>query len=56
MTQLPSVDVNLLAYNAADTVGAAIESVLAQTWPEIRITLIDDGSSAASCLSWTAVE
>ncbi len=45
MTQLPSVDVNLLAYNAADTVGAAIESVLAQTWPEIRITLIDDGSS-----------
>ena len=41
----PTVDINLFAYNAAATVGAAIESVLAQTWPDWRLTLIDDGSS-----------
>lgn len=39
------VDVNLFAYNAARTLPAAIESVLAQTWPHISLTLIDDGSS-----------
>jgi hypothetical protein len=40
-----SVDVNLFVYNGVATVGAAIESVLAQTWPAVRLTLIDDGSS-----------
>jgi hypothetical protein len=38
------VDVNLFAYNGAATVGAAIESVLAQTWNHLSLTLIDDGS------------
>jgi hypothetical protein len=41
----PSVDVNLFVYNGAATVGPAIESVLAQTWPALTLTLIDDGST-----------
>lgn len=45
MTSRPSVDVNLFVYNGATTVGAAIESVLAQTWPALTLTLIDDGST-----------
>lgn len=45
MPSLPSVDVNLFVYNGAATVGAAIESVLAQTWPALTLTLIDDGST-----------
>src|ERR1044071_8393739 len=42
---LPTVDVNLFVYNGANTVGAAIESVLAQSWPNLAVTLIDDGST-----------
>jgi hypothetical protein len=45
VTSSPTVDINLFVYNGAGTVGAAIESVLAQTWPSVAITLIDDGSS-----------
>lgn len=45
MTQHPIVDVNLFVHNGEATVGPVIESVLAQTWPELRITLIDDGST-----------
>jgi glycosyltransferase involved in cell wall biosynthesis len=45
MPSRPTVDVNLFVYNGVATVGAAIESVLAQTWPEVAITLIDDGST-----------
>ena len=41
----PQVDVNLFVHDGEATVGAAIESVLAQTWPAIRLTLIDDGST-----------
>jgi hypothetical protein len=40
-----SVDVNLFVYNGAATVGAAIESVLAQTLSGFTLTLIDDGST-----------
>ncbi len=45
MTWHPAVDVNLFVHNGEATVGPVIESVLAQTWPELRITLIDDGST-----------
>jgi Glycosyl transferase family 2 len=45
MPSLPTVDVNLFVYNGAATVGAAIGSVLAQTWPALTLTLIDDGST-----------
>ena len=41
----PTVDVNLFVHNGADHVAAAVESVLAQTWPAVTLTLIDDGSS-----------
>jgi hypothetical protein len=33
------------AYNAADTLGAAIDSVLAQTRPDFEVIVIDDGST-----------
>jgi glycosyltransferase involved in cell wall biosynthesis len=42
---LPTVDVNLLVYNSADTIAAAIESVLAQTWAARTLTVIDNGST-----------
>lgn len=45
LSSLPTVDVNLLAHNSVETVGATIESVLSQTWPKLSITLIDDGST-----------
>lgn len=45
MPAQPTVDVNLFAYNSAETVGAAIDSVLRQTWPSVSLTLIDDGST-----------
>ncbi len=45
MPSLPTVDVNLFAFNSVETVGPAIESVLAQTWPNIALTVIDDGST-----------
>jgi glycosyltransferase involved in cell wall biosynthesis len=45
MPSHPSVDVNLFVYNGVATVGPAIESVLAQTWPAFTLTLIDDGST-----------
>ncbi len=45
---LPRVDVNLFAFNAAETIGAAIESVLAQTWPALTLTVIDNGSTDAT--------
>ena len=48
MPALPIVDVNLFVHNGAATVATAIESVLAQTWPALAITLIDDGSTDAT--------
>ena len=44
----PTVDVNLFAHNAADTIGPAIESVLAQTWPALTLTVIDNASTDAT--------
>ncbi len=41
----PTVDVNMMVYNCVDTVGAAIESVLAQTWSAVTLTLLDNGST-----------
>src|SRR5579872_2290277 len=45
MTASPKVDVNMMVYNCVDTVGAAIESVLAQTWPAVSLTLFDNSST-----------
>jgi glycosyltransferase involved in cell wall biosynthesis len=48
MPSLPFVDVNLFVHNGAATVAAAVDSVLAQSWPNLTLTLIDDGSSDAT--------
>jgi glycosyltransferase involved in cell wall biosynthesis len=41
----PAVDINLFVYNGAETIGEAIESILAQTWPSITLTIFDNGST-----------
>jgi glycosyltransferase involved in cell wall biosynthesis len=41
----PPLDVNMMVFNSADTVGPAIESVLAQSWPSVTLTLLDNGST-----------
>ncbi len=45
MSQRLCYDVVIPAYNAADCVGDAVESVLAQTLPPTTIFVVDDGSS-----------
>ncbi len=40
-----ALDINLFVHDGATTVGAAIDSVLAQSWQDWRLTLIDDGST-----------
>jgi hypothetical protein len=45
MTGHPSVDINLFVFNGAQTLAAAIDSVLSQTWPAWRLTIIDNGST-----------
>jgi glycosyltransferase involved in cell wall biosynthesis len=42
---MPKVDVIIPAYNAAEYLPFAIESVLAQTFEDWRILLVDDGST-----------
>ena len=42
---MPIVDVIIPAYNAARYLPAAIESVMAQTFEDWRILLVDDGST-----------
>lgn len=43
-----TVDVVIPVYNRAHTVGEAIQSALAQTWPEVRVHVVDDGSTDAT--------
>lgn len=45
MTTRPSVDVNLFVYNAAATIAETIDSVLTQSWQDLRLTVIDNAST-----------
>jgi glycosyltransferase involved in cell wall biosynthesis len=44
----PLVSVIMAAYNAADHIGEALESVLAQDWRPLEVVVVDDGSSDAT--------
>jgi cellulose synthase/poly-beta-1,6-N-acetylglucosamine synthase-like glycosyltransferase len=44
----PAVDVLLPEYNAAGTIDQAVESLLRQTISDIRIIIVDDGSTDAT--------
>ena len=41
----PLVSVIMAAYNAAEHIGEALESVLAQDWQPLEVVVVDDGSS-----------
>ncbi len=45
MTISPSVDVNLFVYNAADTISETLDCILTQSWPNLRLTVIDNAST-----------
>jgi glycosyltransferase involved in cell wall biosynthesis len=45
MTDPPLVSVIMAAYNAAEHIGEALESVLAQDWQPLEVVVVDDGST-----------
>lgn len=49
MTAAPTISVVIPCFNAERYVGATVESVLAQAWPNLQIIIVDDGSSDGSC-------
>jgi glycosyltransferase involved in cell wall biosynthesis len=44
----PLITTGIACYNAEGTVGRAVESALAQTWPEREILIVDDASTDES--------
>ncbi len=45
---LPSISVVIPCYNAERYIGATLDSVLAQQWPDLEIIVVDDGSKDKS--------
>lgn len=45
MNATPRVSVIVAAYNAATTIGATISGLLTQTYPDVEIIVVDDGST-----------
>lgn len=45
MPEYPLVSVVMAAYNEEAHVGEALESVLNQTWPNVEVIVVDDGST-----------
>ena len=41
----PKVSIIMPAYNAASTIGAALESISAQTIRSLEVLVVDDGST-----------
>lgn len=44
----PLITIAITCYEAEDTIARAVESALAQTWPEREILVVDDGSTDRS--------
>ena len=44
-TKLPLISVVVPVYNVKDYLEECVESILAQTYPNIEIVLVDDGST-----------
>jgi glycosyltransferase involved in cell wall biosynthesis len=42
---MPTLSVNMIAYNTARYVAEAVESILCQTYPDFEFIIIDDGST-----------
>ena len=41
----PLVTIGIACYNAADTIARAIDSALAQDWPNVEVLIVDDVST-----------
>jgi glycosyltransferase involved in cell wall biosynthesis len=48
MKRSPKVSVLIPCYNAEKYIGETLESVFRQTWPEIEVVVVDDGSTDES--------
>jgi GT2 family glycosyltransferase len=55
MTDTPAVSVVLPAYNRADTIAAAVESVLAQSFRDLELIVVDDASTDGTVAAVRAI-